>query len=64
MLFVSCKTPLLSLYQQSKGTLFLSLTFMPFTKPRFDDDIEMKPVKSGLAAAIPFDPPRAREVRL
>lgn len=48
--------------QKSKGTLFISLIYMPFNKPEFDDDIEMKPAKGGLAAYVPFEPPRARAI--
>lgn len=47
---------------QSVGDLYLTLNFMPFDKPQFDDDIELKPAKTGLAAYIPFDPPPAREI--
>lgn len=47
---------------QPVGDLYLTLEFMPFDKPRFDDDIELKPLKSGLAAFVPFDPPPAREI--
>jgi len=36
---------------------------MPFNKPEFDDDIETRPAKGGLAAFVPFEPPRQREVR-
>ncbi|KAI8467075.1 MAG: C2 domain-containing protein [Monoraphidium minutum] len=45
-----------------KGMLFFSVSYMPFNKPDYDDDIEMKPAKAGLAAFVPFDPPRAREI--
>ncbi|KAF8055094.1 SYT1 [Scenedesmus sp. PABB004] len=44
------------------GTMYLTLRYMPLDAPRFDDDIEMKPVKTGLAAFIPFDPAPAREI--
>ncbi|GBF88447.1 hypothetical protein Rsub_01160 [Raphidocelis subcapitata] len=47
---------------KTKGTLFITLTYMPFNKPEFDDDVEMAPAKSGLAAFVPFEPPRAREI--
>jgi hypothetical protein len=33
---------------QSVGTMYLTLSFMPFDKPMFDDDVELKPVKSGV----------------
>jgi hypothetical protein len=36
---------------------------MPFTKPEYDDDIEMAPAKTGVAAFVPFDPPPRREVQ-
>lgn len=47
---------------KTKGMLFLSLSFMPFNKPEYDDDIEMKPAKGFLAGFVPFDPPRPREI--
>lgn len=40
--------------------LFLTLQFMPFEQPTFDDDIEQNPVKGGFAAFVPFDPPAGR----
>lgn len=37
---------LLSLLQ-SVGTINFTVQFMPFEEPKFDDDIELKPVKTG-----------------
>lgn len=47
---------------QSVGDLHITVEFMPFDKPHFDDDIELKPLKSGLSAYVPFEPPPAREI--
>ena len=44
------------------GTLHMTVTFMPFTPPAFDDDVETTPVKSGLTALLPFPSPPAREI--
>jgi len=33
---------------QSAGELFITVNFMPFDKPQFDDDVEMKPLKTGI----------------
>jgi hypothetical protein len=38
---------LLSLLLQSVGTINFTVQFMPFEEPQFDDDIELKPVKTG-----------------
>jgi hypothetical protein len=38
---------LLLLLLQSVGTINFTVKFMPFEEPKFDDDIELKPVKTG-----------------
>jgi hypothetical protein len=38
---------LLSLLLHSVGTINFTVQFMPFEEPQFDDDIELKPVKTG-----------------
>jgi len=48
--------------QQPMGCLEVVLSFMPFEQPKHDDDIETKPVKEGLQAFIPFEPPAPREI--
>ena len=42
--------------------MHMTVTFMPFTRPAFDDDIETLPKKSGLTALLPFDAPPARTI--
>jgi hypothetical protein len=48
--------------REAAGTLTMTVTFLPFVRPAYDDDIETTPVKEGLAALIPFDAPPAREI--
>lgn len=48
--------------REAAGYLHMTVTFLPFVRPKYDDDVETTPVKEGLAALIPFDPPPAREI--
>jgi hypothetical protein len=41
-----------TLAPQTVGTLHMSVQFMPFDEPAFDDDIELKPVKSGACDVV------------
>jgi hypothetical protein len=50
------RTPVFSL--QPVGMMHLTLQYMPFEHPSFDDDIEMTPVKGGFAQYVPFTPPK------
>jgi hypothetical protein len=44
------------------GKLHVTVRFLPFERPKCDDDIEMTPQREGLAAFIPFDPPKPRVI--
>jgi len=35
---------------QSVGQIHFTVKFMPFEEPKFDDDIELTPVKTGVPA--------------
>lgn len=48
--------------REAAGYLHMTVTFLPFVRPKYDDDVETTPVKEGLAALIPFEPPPAREI--
>lgn len=36
---------------QSVGQIHFTVKFMPFEEPKFDDDIELTPVKTGVPAS-------------
>lgn len=48
--------------RDAAGTLYMTVCFLPFVKPAYDDDVETAPVKEGLSALLPFDAPPAREI--
>ncbi|WIA39496.1 hypothetical protein OEZ86_005594 [Tetradesmus obliquus] len=43
------------------GMMHITLQYMPFEHPTFDDDIELTPVKGGFAQYVPFTPPKPRQ---
>lgn len=49
-----------STVKKSVGQIHFTVKFMPFEEPKFDDDIELTPVKTGLQQYIPFEPPKPR----
>jgi hypothetical protein len=48
--------------RECAGYVHMTVTFLPFVRPQYDDDVETTPAKEGLAALIPFAPPPAREI--